>query len=109
MERAATRALLMLLAFLLTVLLAAPGVLAETRTIDDTNGDSVTGAQPTYSGRWEDRNHCSFCSAFAQYGSFLDMSQISDGTWHASQTAGNSVSLTFTGEPESYKMQVGRF
>jgi hypothetical protein len=99
MERAATRALLVLLAFLLTVLLEAPGVLADMRTIDDTNGDSVTGAQPTYSGDWEDRNHCSFCSGFAQYGPYLDMSQISDGTWHASHSAGASVSLTFTGEP----------
>ncbi|KAH8116545.1 hypothetical protein DFH11DRAFT_1506467 [Phellopilus nigrolimitatus] len=51
-------------------------------TIDDENGDSVTGAKPTYSGvgldGWAQGAGCHGCMAK------LDPSQAFDGTWHDS-------------------------
>jgi hypothetical protein len=102
MERGARRALLALFVFLLFTLLATPGVTAETRTIDDTNGDSVTGAKPTYHGSWGFHGHCDFCSdAPSNVRQSFDLSLVHDGTFHASHTANDRVTFTFTGEQQA--------
>ena len=75
-------------------------------TIDDTNGDEVTGTQITYSPSdgWQTGQDCTTCSAK------LDSTETYDGTWHDStyypedgskdQHPGEiiSASVTFTGK-----------
>ncbi|KAJ6542805.1 hypothetical protein B0H19DRAFT_957855 [Mycena capillaripes] len=65
------------------------------RTIDDFNGDSVTGALPVYEGSWNVNGNCSTC--YVQ----LDTSQPFDRTWHDSTQRATedpySVTLQFTG------------
>jgi hypothetical protein len=102
MGRGLRHALLALLVFFLFALLAAPGVTAGQATIDDTNGDSVTGAIPAYSGKWEEENQCSFCSAFQQFQQSFNKDWLKDGTWHASRTPGATVTLQFTGKPQRH-------
>ena len=77
----------------------------EIRTIDDTYGDSVTGALPTYSDTdcWH-QNPCANCSLKP------DASQAHNGTWHdtssnacigmntaSAMQADHSVSFSFVG------------
>ncbi|KAF8217078.1 hypothetical protein K438DRAFT_1559193 [Mycena galopus ATCC 62051] len=66
-----------------------------TATIDDTDGDSVTGAQPVYSGNFSPNSDCDGCTVHP------DPTQAHDGTWHdSSQFNGAgpvSVTLSFTG------------
>ncbi|KAI0325593.1 hypothetical protein GY45DRAFT_1330065 [Cubamyces sp. BRFM 1775] len=50
------------------------------RTIDDQNGDSVTGAVPLYRGAWAIGQTCTGCGVRA--GNPIDPSQAFDGTWH---------------------------
>ncbi|KAH9842356.1 uncharacterized protein C8Q71DRAFT_699030 [Rhodofomes roseus] len=74
------------------------------RTIDDTYGDSVTGATPTYSNAacWNEGPSCSICV------SQPDPAQAHNGTWHDTQsnvcsnalsndTTDHTVMFTFTG------------
>ncbi|KAJ7479394.1 hypothetical protein B0H11DRAFT_1725553 [Mycena galericulata] len=66
------------------------------RTIDDGNGDEVTGALPVYSqpDNWNVANNCPTC--FVK----LDPAQVFDKTWHdITVPAGTvaSVTLNFTG------------
>ncbi|KAJ7464455.1 hypothetical protein FB451DRAFT_439302 [Mycena latifolia] len=69
----------------------------STATIDDTEGDSQTGAKPTYSPAtsFSANSDCDNCVVHA------DPAQAFDGTWHdSSQFSGQppvSVTLTFTG------------
>ena len=91
---------------LLPLLLFSCYVHGEMRTIDDTYGDSVTGALPTYSDTdcWN-QGPCSTC--------FLkpDASKAHDGTWHdtssntcsgmdaeSAMQADHTVSFSFVGE-----------
>ena len=52
--------------------------LSTNRTIDDEQGDSVTGLVPEYSppGAWHQGSTCTACFVH------LDTSQVLDGTWH---------------------------
>jgi hypothetical protein len=96
MERGARPALLALVVFLFFALLMAPGVHAETRTIDDTNGDSVTGQKPQYSDKqWlpQSINNCDICSQYVP-----DVNQVFDSTWHLSKHGGATVTFTFIGK-----------
>ncbi|CDO74422.1 hypothetical protein BN946_scf184867.g20 [Trametes cinnabarina] len=77
-----------------------PTVLASAvnRTIDDQNGDSVTGVVPSYSpaGDWSQGSTCSGCFIH------LDTSQTFQGTWHdTTHTPGDSdprvITAQFTG------------
>ncbi|KAJ7863235.1 hypothetical protein B0H13DRAFT_1638262 [Mycena leptocephala] len=67
------------------------------RTIDDFNGDAVTGVIPVYDppNGWNARNNCTSCFVQPQ------SSQAFDNTWHdTTQPAGaapHSVTLQFTG------------
>ncbi|KAI0346981.1 hypothetical protein BDW22DRAFT_1425072 [Trametopsis cervina] len=69
------------------------------RTIDDQNGDEVTGALVTYtpSTKWHQGNGCTVCTAQA------DPSQALDGTWHDTthfpdrETVPVTLSFQFTG------------
>ncbi|KAJ6480925.1 hypothetical protein C8R45DRAFT_872101 [Mycena sanguinolenta] len=64
-------------------------------TIDDTNGDSLTGAQPVYTGSFSANSDCDGCTVHP------DPSQAHDGTWHDSSqfngAAPVSVTLSFNG------------
>jgi len=67
-------------------------------TIDDTHGDSVTGALPVYSpvNAWKDGTNCSECSVkpdptLARQGSWRDTTQV------ANDTTPHSVTLAFNG------------
>ncbi|EPT00125.1 hypothetical protein FOMPIDRAFT_90766 [Fomitopsis schrenkii] len=93
----------------ITVLLlhVAQRVRGELRYIDDTYGDSVTGAQPSYSSDgadcWNKGPGCSACTLQPQ------ASQAHNGTWHDTTsdvcnnalsnngTAGHSVTFSFNG------------
>ncbi|KAJ7694651.1 hypothetical protein B0H17DRAFT_1009221, partial [Mycena rosella] len=67
------------------------------RTIDDTNGDSVSGLLPVYSpaAHFSPNSNCPTCSVK------LDPTQVFDGTWHdSSQLPGGqpvSITLSFHG------------
>lgn len=93
---------------LITLLLhVAQRVRGELRFIDDTYGDLVTGAQPSYSSGsldcWDKGPGCSACTLQPQ------ASQAYNGTWHDTTsdicnnsvsnngTAGHSVTFTFNG------------
>ncbi|KAH9930963.1 uncharacterized protein B0H18DRAFT_952965 [Fomitopsis serialis] len=89
---------------LLVVLQCIVVVLGELRTIDDTYGDSVTGATPTYldTNCWNKGPGCSVCVAQP------DPSQAHNGTWHDTQSSTcnnvfinsptvHTVSFAFTG------------
>lgn len=73
------------------------------RTIDDTNGDSVTGFPPSYipsEDFWNRQSGCSRCW------SHLDTSSVFDGTWHSStfdatHTTAKAVNISFTGNSSS--------
>lgn len=55
---------------------------AVNRTIDDKNGDSVTGAVPSYipeSPQWIQGDQCSFCNINS---AIIDVDQVHNGTWH---------------------------
>ncbi|KAH9930965.1 uncharacterized protein B0H18DRAFT_120163 [Fomitopsis serialis] len=92
------------IAALFIILQCAAVVLGELRTIDDTYGDSVTGATPTYldTNCWNQGPNCSVCV------SQPDPLQAHNGTWHDTQsdTCNNvlinsptvhTVSFAFTG------------
>ena len=75
----------------------------RTVTVDDTNGDEMTGALPSYSQSpilWTVGQDCSTCLAQPV------KSQVHDGTWHdTTHSEGNephpgqrSVSIAFVGE-----------
>ena len=73
------------------------------RTIDDKNGDSVTGATPSYtpeSPQWIQGDECSYCNINS---ALIDVDQVLDGTWHdATYLTKNSsselvISFTFKG------------
>ncbi|KAH9930966.1 uncharacterized protein B0H18DRAFT_120087 [Fomitopsis serialis] len=91
---------------LFLILLHSVFVFAETRTIDDTFGDSVTGEIPNYSSSdcWSQGPDCSGC--FLQ----PDASKAYNGTWHDTSSntcsgndandpfkAGHGVTFTFVG------------
>ncbi|TFY62416.1 hypothetical protein EVJ58_g3876 [Rhodofomes roseus] len=91
---------------LLPALLRLWYVLAETRTIDDTYGDSVTRAVPAYSSAdcWDQGPNCTEC--FLQ----PDPTKIRNGTWHDTSSntchganandpyeAGHNVTFSFIG------------
>jgi hypothetical protein len=78
------------LTLILFALSLGPAVaVARTRTIDDSKGDSATGALPVYNGIWYDQtaeqNNANASLAF-------------DGTFHISEFQPTSVTLNFTGE-----------
>lgn len=95
-----------ILALLLTVLHTHSAVHADlvNRTIDDTNGDSVTGILPSYTTSedgWNLQSACSSCW------SHLDTGSVYDGTWHdatydARHPSAKAVNISFTGEPLSF-------
>ncbi|KAJ7879231.1 hypothetical protein B0H14DRAFT_2341560 [Mycena olivaceomarginata] len=64
-------------------------------TIDDTTGDSLTGAQPSYSGSFSANSNCDGCLVHP------DPQRAHGGTWHDSSQFGGappvSVTLSFTG------------
>ena len=68
------------------------------RTIDDQNGDSVTGVVPIFlpAGSWSQGSDCQGC--FVQ----LDTTQVHDGTWHdTTYTPGGDpkiINISFNGE-----------
>jgi hypothetical protein len=97
MERNGRRTLIVGLAWFLGVLWLIPTVRAGTAAIDDTDGDSQTGAKPSYSGSWY--NSSQFCEWCMNHN--LDMSQVYNETWHASGHNGDAVALSFTGKPMS--------
>ncbi|KAJ7694654.1 hypothetical protein B0H17DRAFT_931545 [Mycena rosella] len=67
------------------------------RTIDDTNGNSVSGQLPVYSpaGYFSPNSNCAACTVK------LDSTQVFDGTWHDSSQLDKgppvSITLSFTG------------
>lgn len=68
-------------------------------TIDDTNGDSVTGLLPSYVASEDDWNRQSGCSGCWSH---LDTSSVFDGTWHsatfdAGHATAKAVNISFTG------------
>ncbi|TBU26827.1 hypothetical protein BD311DRAFT_416267 [Dichomitus squalens] len=72
----------------LILLFTAAGALAgtSTRTIDDQDGDSVTGLIPSYSGAWNLGPQCTGCRVQP------DPSQAFSGTWHdATAHAGEEI------------------
>lgn len=81
--------------FLLSLHLPTVHAGARNITIDDTNGDEVTGALPHYSSGWSPGASCSSCWAKP------DPSKAVDGTWHdtSAYTTGGptSATLSFTG------------
>jgi len=87
---------LVLLFIVLSRIAPSSGVVV-TATIDDTKGDSNTGAQPVYSpvNSFSPNSDCTGCLVHA------DPAQAFDGTWHdSSQFNGGSavsVTLSFTG------------
>jgi hypothetical protein len=74
-----------ILLFLLA--LFAPTVRTGQATIDDQRAN--------YTGAWFDQNDPSDYVP-AQFP--VDLSEVFDRTWHASETSGSTVSITFTGE-----------
>ena len=81
---------------------------ATNRTIDDTAGDSVTGALPLYSpaGGWSNQD-CTSCALHPS-----EMSQIFDGTWHStlqhpSDVDQHSVSVSFSGAHHTSPLPAG--
>ncbi|KAJ6542808.1 hypothetical protein B0H19DRAFT_957811 [Mycena capillaripes] len=79
-----------LLAFYALALVQVCLSAVSNRTIDDFNGDAVTGALPVYEGGWNVDGNCTTC--FVQPVS----NQAFDHTWHDT-TGQNSVTLQFTG------------
>lgn len=83
--------------------LCAVGNAARTnRTIDDTYGDSVTGALPTYTPPvdWTAGQNCSDCLVAPR-----DLSQVLNGTWHDTSQFYTSdtehrITVTFSGKRE---------
>lgn len=83
------------------VLLAASNLGSAARynvTVDDQNGDAVTGAKLVYSpdGVWQQGSTCSSCFARP------DSSKVLDGTWHdtthgISNSQQNSITYFFSG------------
>ena len=71
---------------------------AENRTIDDTHGDSVSGALPSYSGPWNVGQLCSDCSANPSPPDTF-MSSWHDVTTQPDPNDGapNAVTLSFQG------------
>lgn len=98
---------LSLLLHIAPALHTAPAARAELGAIDDTYGDSVTGAKPSYSSDGEDCwNQGPGCAACVLQ---PDPSMAYNGTWHETtsnmcnnavsdqSSAGHSVSFNFTG------------
>lgn len=75
------------------------------RTIDDQNGDSVSGAKPTYApsidpaSNWTQGADCTSC--FLLPNKVIDVSQAFDGTWHDSTyhpgDPDHTIDAAFTG------------
>ncbi|EIW63910.1 uncharacterized protein TRAVEDRAFT_103850, partial [Trametes versicolor FP-101664 SS1] len=75
------------------------------RTIDDQNGDSVSGAKPTYgpsidpASNWTQGANCTSCHLLPN--KVIDVSQVFDGTWHDSTyhpgDPDHTVDAAFTG------------
>ncbi|KAL1951088.1 hypothetical protein VTO73DRAFT_237 [Trametes versicolor] len=76
------------------------------RTIDDENGDSVTGVKPVYapsdnpSSLWTQGATCTTCNLAAN--TVIDVSQTVDGTWHDATYKGPAnppytIDASFTG------------
>ncbi|KAK7008272.1 hypothetical protein R3P38DRAFT_3211197 [Favolaschia claudopus] len=67
----------------------------KTAIIDDTTGDSNTGAQPVYTGTFSSNSDCSSCVVHP------DPSEAHGGTWHDSSQFNGApaigVTLSFTG------------
>ena len=84
-------------AAMLIVLLVSDLAYAGTsnRTIDDTYGDSATGALPSYSGSWNVGQDCPGCRVQPA------PNDVFDGTWHDttsdSGTGPHAVTLSFQG------------
>ncbi|KAJ7799868.1 hypothetical protein B0H14DRAFT_2387743 [Mycena olivaceomarginata] len=90
----------LVLAFILFTHVALSSGSVLPATIDDTTGDSLTGAQPTYSGsfsavRLQINSNCDGCLVHP------DPQRAHGGTWHDSSQFGGappvSVTLSFTG------------
>ncbi|KAJ7227819.1 hypothetical protein B0H12DRAFT_1148398 [Mycena haematopus] len=83
------------LSFILLARVALSRGSVLTATIDDTEGDSLTGAQPVYTGSFSPNSDCTGCTVHP------DPARAHDGTWHdSSQFNGAppvSVTLSFTG------------
>ncbi|KAF7309146.1 hypothetical protein MKEN_01116900 [Mycena kentingensis (nom. inval.)] len=85
-----------LVTLLLLQLALVDPALAGSRTIDDTNGDSSSGAKPSYSpaDQFSPNSNCPDCVYHPDAGSTFD------GTWHDTSQIGDerrSVSFSFTG------------
>ncbi|KAH8102719.1 hypothetical protein BXZ70DRAFT_1006620 [Cristinia sonorae] len=86
------------LACLVLFAVSVSGILVN-HTIDDENGDEVTGQQVSYTGLWREGNGCpdALCSAKP------DTNLVHDGTWHdasyfpSSQDPPHGLSFTFNG------------
>ncbi|KAH8102716.1 hypothetical protein BXZ70DRAFT_802161 [Cristinia sonorae] len=92
-----TRMLLLLTLVLWVVYLVSPtsGRLVN-HTIDDENGDEVTGQKILYLSKWNQGNVCDMCATK------LNESMVYDGTWHdvtyiPSRDSPMQFSFTFTG------------
>ncbi|KAH9842350.1 uncharacterized protein C8Q71DRAFT_199661 [Rhodofomes roseus] len=79
-------------------------VSGEIRTIDDTDGDSVTGATPTYSNEdcWNKGPDCSACTfqpdpSQAHYGTWHDTTSNVCNNAYVNGTSSHSVAFDFTG------------
>ncbi|KAJ7464469.1 hypothetical protein FB451DRAFT_1042421 [Mycena latifolia] len=86
-----------MLLFILLAQVALSTAKLWNRTIDDTNGDSVSGLLPVYSpaANFSSNSNCSTCTVK------LDPTLVFDGTWHdSSQVPGGapvSITLIFHG------------
>ncbi|KAH9914661.1 uncharacterized protein BXZ73DRAFT_26564, partial [Epithele typhae] len=61
-------------------------------TIDDQNGDAVTGVMPVYTGAWKQGATCTNCAVS------LDHTSVHDGTWHDGTTSPNEVPHAITAQ-----------
>ncbi|KAH9842687.1 uncharacterized protein C8Q71DRAFT_733970 [Rhodofomes roseus] len=81
----------------LLLLIPHASSIACNRTIDDTDGDSVTGVHPRYSSYWNDGPSCSGCSAQPE------ADETFHGTWHDTTSnnpmgsPAHNVSISFQG------------
>lgn len=80
------------------VLLFLPRALASQtiRTIDDYNGDSVTGVKPIFDGSWNYGPTCPGCKVQPDPQHVFDKSWHDATTW-PNDTSSRTVTLTFTG------------
>ncbi|PIL31267.1 hypothetical protein GSI_05965 [Ganoderma sinense ZZ0214-1] len=90
------------LSLLLALAFVRPGACGMVnRTIDDQNGDQVTGKVPIYTpaGGWTQGSHCNGCGINISIG--VDPGELFDGTWHDTTVHPNgpphAITMNFTG------------